>query len=184
MWPSWFYKPFLILNISSACAKTYDYTTECTWFSVDRSVVLWSRARQSGEGSLHWEPGQNVQQLHAPSHRWPHHQLLRGPHHFSFGPQWSWKDHHHVGHTNYSICLTHNNPDSLIIYICIKLFFYQVNLDGHVPSLMWDSHHLRQRHPHRHGQHSSVSGHVPSTQHPLSAVCDSINLWEKVAIVS
>lgn len=62
-----------------------------------------------------------------------------------------------------------------LISLSVCVSFSQVHLDWYVPSHLRDSHHLRQGHPHRHGQHPPVSGNVPSTQHPLSVVCTSLH---------
>lgn len=49
---------------------------------------------------------------------------------------------------------------------------HQVYPDGDVPSHLWDSLHLWEGHPDRHGHHQALSGHVSPTQHPLSPVGD------------
>lgn len=62
------------------------------------------------------------------------------------------------------------------LLLSVSLSVFQVYLDWHVPSHLGNSLHLWQRHPHRHGQHPSVSGNVPSAQHPLPAVCNSLGV--------
>lgn len=53
-------------------------------------------------------------------------------------------------------------------------FPVQVHSDGTVPAHVWNRSHLRTRHPHRHGRHPELPGHVSAAQRPVQRVSERL----------